>query len=170
MKRLYFVLPDHDSAKQLVDDLLLARVVERHIHVIARDDVALEDLPCASVAQTSDFAQGIETGLAAGGVTGILAGLVAITFPPLGLALGGGAVLLTTTLLGAGIGAWTGSLVALNVPNTHLRAFEQALDQGKFLMLVDVPKDRLDEICDMVHEKHPEAVHGGLEPTIPHFP
>lgn len=170
MKRLYFVLPDHDSAKQLVDDLLLARIEERHIHVIAREGVEFEDLPSASLTQSSDFAQGIEKGLAAGGATGMLAGLVAITFPPLGLALGGGAVLLTTTLLGAGIGGWTGGLVSLNVPNSHLRTFEHALAEGKLLMIVDVPKDRVDEVCDLVHGKHPEAAHGGLEPTIPHFP
>lgn len=35
-RRLYFLLPDLPSATQVVEDLLLARVEARHIHVLAR--------------------------------------------------------------------------------------------------------------------------------------
>ena len=37
MRRLYFLLPDLDVAHKVVDELLLARIEERHIHVIAKD-------------------------------------------------------------------------------------------------------------------------------------
>jgi hypothetical protein len=35
MRRLYFLLPDLAVTRTVVDELLLARVEERHIHIIA---------------------------------------------------------------------------------------------------------------------------------------
>ena len=43
MRRLYFLVPTIDSASQIVDELLLARVDERHIHIAAKDHHALHD-------------------------------------------------------------------------------------------------------------------------------
>ena len=36
MRRLYFLIPTVDSAKNIVDELLLARIEQRHIHIAAR--------------------------------------------------------------------------------------------------------------------------------------
>lgn len=51
MRRLYFLVPTVDSARKLNDELLLARVEERHIHVIAKEGTPMEDLPEAHMAQ-----------------------------------------------------------------------------------------------------------------------
>jgi hypothetical protein len=37
-------------------------------------------------------------------------------------------------------------------------------------MLVDVPKERVENIEEMVKQHHPEADIEGTEPTIPAFP
>ena len=95
MRRIYFLVPDLESANKVTDELLLARIEERHIHVIAKEGTELGDLPEASLLQTSDVIPALERGLAVGGVTGILAGVAAVTFPPAGMVLGGGAVLAT---------------------------------------------------------------------------
>ena len=169
MRRLYFLVPDLDSAKKIVDELLLARVEERHIHVIAKEGTPLENLPEASFLQKTDFVPALERGLAVGGATGVLAGLVAMTFPPAGLVLGGGA-LLSVALAGAGFGAWLSSMIGASVPNSRLKQFEDAIEQGEILFLVDVPKSRVEEIDEMVKRHHPEAEIDGTEPTIPPFP
>lgn len=39
----------------IVDELLLARIEERHLHVVAREGTPMEDLPEARVAQSSDL-------------------------------------------------------------------------------------------------------------------
>ncbi len=169
MRRLYFLVPDLDSAKKIVDELLLARVEERHIHVIAKEGTPLENLPEASFLQKTDFVPALERGLAVGGATGVLAGLVAMTFPPAGLVLGGGA-LLSVALAGAGFGAWLSSMIGASVPNSRLKQFEDAIEQGEILFLVDVPKSRVEEIDEMVKRHHPEAEIEGTEPTIPPFP
>lgn len=168
-RRLYFLLPDVQVAKQVVDELLLARVEERHIHVLAKEGIQLEDLPEANLLQKSDFVHGVEQGVAVGGATGVLAGLVAVTFPPAGLILGGGAVL-ATALAGAGMGAWISGMIATDVPNSRLKEFQAAVETGQILMMVDVAKDHVDEVSASVKKHHPEADMHGTEPTIPAFP
>ncbi len=171
MKRLYFLVPSIDSAKAIVDELLLARVDERHIHIVGKDHHALEEahLPEAGLMQESDFVPALERGVAVGGVTGLIAGVTAVTFPPAGLILGGGAIL-GISLLGAGIGAWVSSMIGVSVPNSQLTKFESAIDEGQLLMMVDVPKDRADDLTSRIKELHPEAHVEGVDPTFHAFP
>ncbi|RPJ46336.1 MAG: DUF1269 domain-containing protein [Betaproteobacteria bacterium] len=169
MKRLYFLAPDVASAKAIVDELLLARVEERHMHVLAKRGTPLEALPEASVLQKSDFLPATQRGLAMGGVAGTLAGLVAISLPAANLVIAGG-VILASTLAGAGVGAWLGGMVGMNVGNTRLKRFERAIAKGELLMMIDVPVARVEEITQLIKRHHPEAEVKGVEPTIPAFP
>ena len=107
--------------------------------------------------------------MAVGGVTGILAGVAAVSFPPAGLVLGGGAIL-ATALAGSGIGAWIASMIGVDVSNSQIKQFEENLKKGEILFLVDVPKERVEKIEAMVKSHHPEADIEGTEPHIPAFP
>ena len=167
-RRLYFVLPDVASAEQTLHDLLLARIEVGHIHCLARRDLPMGELPEANFLQKTDFVHGAGTGIALGGALGIAAGVLLVTFPP-GGALPIGTVLITS-LVGAAFGAWAATMVATSVPNSRLAMFEQRIADGKVLMMVDVPFTRAREISDLVHARHPEAMMGGIEPTIPSFP
>ncbi len=168
-RRLYFLLPDLACARQIVDELLLARIDHHHIHVMAREDMDVGDLPAANLLQRSDFIHGIEIGLSVGGATGILAGLVAIAFPPDGIVLGGW-TLLVTALAGALIGAWVAGMIGTDVPNSQLKGFQSAVAAGQILMMVDVHKDKVESVTNMIRKHHPEADMHGVEPTIPAFP
>jgi len=167
MRRLYFLLPNLDLTHTVVDELLLARIEERHIHVIAKEDTPLKDLPEASLIQKSDFVPAVERGVALGGATGVAAGLVAVALP--GVVIAGGA-LLAMGLAGAGMGAWLGGMIGMDVGNSHIKQFESAIQDGQILVLVDVPKDRVDAIQSSVKKHHSEADFEGTDPTIPAFP
>ena len=171
MKRLYFLIPDIDTASAIVDELLLARIEERRIHIAAKDHHPLlqANLPDTNLLQDSDFIPAVEKGLAVGGGTGILAGLVAMSFPPAGMIMGGGAVL-GLGLLGAGFGAWMSSMIGVSVANTQLEKFQQAIEQGQLLLMVDVPRTRVDEINQLLKKHHPQIDIRGTEPTLPVFP
>jgi hypothetical protein len=171
MRRLYFLIPNIDSAKKIVDELLLARIEERHIHIAASDHHALTEahLPEAGLLQESDFIPAVERGLAVGGATGIIAGVAAVAIPGLGLALGGGAIL-GIGLAGAGLGAWVSSMIGISAPSSRLKEFESAIQNGELLMMLDVPKARVEEISELVKSHHPEAHIEGTEPVIPAFP
>ncbi len=169
MRRLYFVLPDLTTAQTVVNELLLSHVEERHIHVVAREGTPLGDLPEATLMQKSDFVPALEKGLTIGGAAGALAGLVAVTVPPAGLVLGGGAVF-GITLAGAGLGAWASTMIGAGEPNTQLKRFEEDIDAGRILMLVDIPKTRIGEVEKLVRSHHPDVNIGGTEPIKPVFP
>ena len=166
MRRLYFLIPSIDSAKTIVDELLLARIEQRHIHIAAADHHALIE---ANLLQESDFVPAVERGLAIGGATGILAGVAAVALPGVGLALGGGAIL-GIGLAGAGLGAWASGMIGISAPSTRLTEFEEAIQKGSLLMMLDVPKTRVDEISELIKKHHPEAEIEGTEPVIPAFP
>ncbi len=168
-RRLYFVLPDIHSAKQIVNDLLLARIEERHMHFLAKDGVPLDGLHQASLLQTSDIVHGAESGLVVGGVAGVMAGVAVMLFPPTGMSMQMITVL-ATAIVGALFGIWVSSMIASSVPNSRLKEFEQEIAAGKILLMVDVPAMRLAEIRTLFGQRHPEAMGRGEEPTIPAFP
>lgn len=168
MRRIYFLVPDIGITRKIVDELLLARVEERHIHVLTRRGTPLEDLPEASFLQKTDFVPALEQGLALGGATGLLAGLAAVALPT-GLVLGGGAVL-AISLLGAGLGAWASSMIGAGVGSRRLKEFEAAIERGELLVMVDVPRERVETIEAAIRKHHPEAECAGTDPTIPPFP
>lgn len=168
-QRLYFLLPDTECAKQIVNDLLLARIEDRNIRVVAKDGTGLEGLHEASILQTTDIAHSAEMGLIVGGVAGVLAGIVALMNPLPGIPPNAGIVLIAA-LLGAAFGAWASSLIGTAIPNSRLASFRKDIDEGRILMMVDAPRGRVNEVGDLIRARHPEANPCGSEATIPAFP
>jgi hypothetical protein len=168
-RRLYFVLPDADSARAMLNEMLLARIEFKHIHFLSRRGTLPPELPEANVLQKTDVVHGAQVGIGIGAVVGAAAGALIVLFPPEGVTLKLFTVLVTA-IGGALFGAWASSLVASSVPNSRLKAFEREIESGKVLMMADVPMRRVQEICGLVTSRHPEAASRGFEPTIPAFP
>ena len=164
-RRMYFLLPDVKRARTVYKELLLARIDAKHIHVLAKEGTPLRDLPEATVLQKSDAVHGAGLGLLAGAVTGAVAGGLILLFPPteLGMSLG---VVLIMAVLGAIMGVWVAGIIGSSTPNTHLEAFADEIERGKVLLIVDVPRDRIQEISRLVR-RHPEADARGVDPTVP---
>jgi hypothetical protein len=144
-------------------------VEERYIHVLAKRGTPLEDLPEATLMQKSDFVPAVQRGLALGGAAGVVAGLVAVALPGASPVIAGG-VLLGTALAGSGMGAWLGGMVGMNVGNARLRRFEKSIDGGQLLVMVDVPRGRVEEVEARIARHLPGVEFAGTEPTIPAFP
>lgn len=169
MRRLYFLVPDVTVAHAIVDDLLLARLTERQIHVIAREGTPLGNLPEAGLAQKTDLIPAIERGVGLGGVTGTLAGLVAIAIPGAAV-VSAGALVLALALAGGAAGAWISSMIGVSVDSPRLKPYENAIREGQILMMIDVPVERVQEIEQRIAAQHPSARDQGIEKAIPAFP
>src|SRR4051794_44228 len=74
-RRLIYVLPDPASARKMMDDLLLARIEERHIHFVANPEVSMLGLHEASLLQKSDLVHGAQVGMLLGAALGCAAGV-----------------------------------------------------------------------------------------------
>ncbi len=168
-RRLYFVLPNTQVAEIIEEELLLARIDESHIHFLAREDIPLGKLHCANLLQKSDLLHGMVVGLVAGGVTGTISGLLLYLNPELGSFLGMG-MILVLAIAGSIIGVWASGMIGISMPNTRLKVFSRNIQEGHVLLMVDVPKARVSEICDLIKQHHPEVDDRGIEATIPAFP
>lgn len=168
-RRLYFILPDTITAETVHNELLLARIPENHMHVVAHSDLDLSDLPRANLLHTSDVVHGAQLGFILGGFTGVLMGSLAAA---LGWLVPGLEVWSVASLAvgGAFLGAWASSMVAVNIPNTRLKPFQKALENGQVLFCVDIPAHQVDAVSELVRQHHPNAEVRDIEPTIPAFP
>lgn len=171
MRRLYFLSPHIQSAKQIVDDLLLARISDHHIHIIGKDEseIIKANLPSASLLEKTDVVPAFERGLVVGIAMGLAGGLVGASFSPLGLEFDG-ATILGLTLAGAVFGAWVSGMIGVSLHSSRLKEFEKPIEAGQLLLIVDVPKKRVEEISRLVKQQHPEVGEKGTEPTMPAFP
>jgi len=168
-RRLYWLLPDVESARRSVDDLLLARIEDRHMHVLARRGTDLKSLHEASVLQKTDVRHAAGRGLFLGALIGALAAWLMAQFPLEGLEIRQGGILLIIAF-GALCGVFASTLVGSSVPNSKLRHFADEIDKGKILLMIDVPAQRVEEIQELHSRRHPEASNRGIEPTVPAFP
>jgi len=167
--RIYFILPDAKTAEVVEKELLLAHVDDHHMHFMARDEISLKSLPKANLLQKSDLIHGLELGLIVGGATGLIAGLFIYLMPEFTAWTGMG-IILVLGLVGAILGIWVSGMIGISAPNTRLKRFDKQLQEGNVLLMVDVPKKRIDEITALIRKHHKDAKQYGEEPSIPAFP
>ena len=61
-------------------------------------------------------------------------------------------------------------MIGVSTPSKRLQRFETQIEQGQVLLMVDVPRTRVEEIEARLQSLHPEAHLEGVEPNIPAFP
>lgn len=168
MKRLCFLSPDVDCARAVVRELKDDGIEERHIYVLAKGDAELQDLPDAGP-EADDFLPAFERGIGIGGLAGLFLGVAALVFRSTSLIVGGGGVLLVG-LAGASLGGLLTGMAGAAFPNSRLHIFEQDIEAGKILVMVDVPKDRVAHVNDLIQSVYPEVDVRGVEPRAPLIP
>ena len=166
MKRLCFLLPDIDHAREVVTELEGSGVSESRIHLVANEETPLEELPGPGY-DRNDFFPALERGLATGAAVGLVAGLIASRVA--GAVLGGAAVLLITLECSL-ISGWLTAVAGSAFPSTRLRRFEEAIEAGQVLMMIDVKPNEADQMTKLVRRHHPEAEIEGFEPHAPVVP
>jgi hypothetical protein len=163
--RLYYFLPDINSARSAFDDMLLNRIEQRHVRFLTGGAPLPDDMPEASFLLKTDVLHGFATGTVVGAVLGIAFGALLVFYYEMPQA-----AILGTTLVGILFGGWAASMAAAALPNSRLQAFYPELENGKVLMIADVPARRVAQIEKMLAERHPEMRFGGEEPNMPVFP
>ena len=164
MRRIYFLVPNLTTTHKIVDEMRSEGIKDNNIHVLAKRDTPLEDLPEAGITIKTDFIAAVERGAALGGSSGLLVGLFALRFAGFAMA---GAPILGVLFAGATIGSLAGGLSGLATGNSRLKQFEGAIENGEFLVLLDVPKEQIDRISKMIIKHYPKVEFDGIEPIIP---
>lgn len=118
---------------------------EESISLIARADIELESIPDELKTAETDLMPAAARGAGYGAAAGTLAGLAAAVFPPLGLTvagamLGGGAA-------GALVGSWSSALVGASMPDPVRRQFENEIEAGRILVVIDTDEIKHAELA-----------------------
>lgn len=132
--RRVYSTADMAQARRALAAAREAGVPDEDLSLIARHDIELEAIPENRKDEHSDFMPAAVRGVAQGGATGLLAGLVAMAIPPLGITIAGA---LGVAAAGAAVGAWSGALMGAAVPDPVRRKFEGEIEAGRILVVVD---------------------------------
>ncbi|MFC0190453.1 general stress protein [Fictibacillus aquaticus] len=140
-----------DDAIQAIKQLQQQGYSSEDISVIAREKEEVRAVAKETGTHAADgAAAGMATGGILGGVGGLLVGLGALAIPgvgpivaagPLAAALGGAAV-------GAGAGGLVGALVGMGIPKDQAEEYEDYVQQGDILVLVEAETDRRANVYD----------------------
>ena len=156
-RRLYFLFSDAGQARKALADLDGLGVDADHIHVLARPGADLSGLPPATDRQRRDILKYLEKTLWGGNLV-----LFGMAFAALVLAVTFGSVIGTVLAAAVMIVSFVGgALFALRLPTTHLDEFQDALRHGELLLMVDVSRDCVEDVEELMRRRHPEAVTGG---------
>lgn len=169
MHRLYWVLPDRDSARRTANDLLLARVEDRRMRFLALRGTDLGELHEASIVEKTDIRHGAVRGIVLGGLLGFATVAALAAFSPHGWQIGHVEALLVVAA-SVLFGTWVSSMVGASVPNSRLERFSADIAQGRILLILDLPARRVAEIRALLQRGHPEAAWGGEDASVPAFP
>ena len=161
-QRLFFLFPDREHALGLVNELAEQGFDPGQMHTLPGKGRSAEGLPVSNAHQRGDFAGRLEfwawrSNLALFFTAAAALAIMILMQAGLWLLLPL-AVMITTFLLGERFA---------HLPNVHLDEFRDALKHGEILLMIDLPKERVEEMEHRVQRRHPEAIAGGASWNMP---
>lgn len=159
MQRLYFLTPDSQTTVNIANELNELGLHRSEVHVMARDRNQLDGtgLQEATLVQTSDAMNASKRGLLIGIPLGLVIGIIAAMVLSVPGQAGNFALIVGMGIFGGLFGVWASTLVGVSVPDIKVEKFQHEYKRGAFLMMVDVPRAREEEITDIIHRHHPEV-------------
>lgn len=136
--RHVFVTQDVTQARNALLALRDQGMVVDDISLVARSDIELDRIPDDLKEADTDFLPAAMRGMGIGGATGLLAGLAAVVFTPVGITLAGAAAM---GAMGALVGGWSSALMGSALPDPVRQQFDDEISAGRILVLVDAEAD-----------------------------
>lgn len=156
-RRLYFLFPNEAHVQQAIDDLQRnAGVDASQIHVIANSETTTLSHPHTRL--MGDKEAQMESRLWNGNLALFFVALLLFiaslaTVMPL-LAAASVVVMFATFIAGL--------MFTTRVPNAHMSQFREALSHGELLLMLDIPRSKVQEVEHYVHHHYPDAETGGV--------
>jgi hypothetical protein len=157
-KMVVGVFNDFTAAQLMAPDLISAGVPKEAISVVAPDTSAEAARLFSSSTETpaDDAAANVGTGVALGGLGGILLGAAALTIPGLGLLVAAGP--LATLIAGATAGAVTGGLIGalhgMGIPEFEAQGYETGLREGYSHVFVRTAATNAEHVAELMRARH----------------
>lgn len=161
MSRVYFLTPDLDTTVSITRELYDLNLTKEEVHVAggAWEKLKAQGVNVATLRQTSDVGNAAKRGLIMGLPLGFVLGLVTYYFLNRNIEdISFLMVTLGMTVFGGLFGVWSSTLIGVGVRDVKLEKYDKEIENGAFLMMVDIPKGREDEINSVIHRHHPDVI------------
>ncbi|MFT7222606.1 MAG: hypothetical protein ACI82Z_000129 [Cellvibrionaceae bacterium] len=153
MKRLYYLTDDIDVAERISDRLHEQGVANWNFHVLGHDKAKIvrHNLHGTTVLHELDIVRSGERGVLIGIIVGILVTNGVVFFTDFGNQANW-MVQVASVLLFTGFGAWVGGLVGIQNENYKIRRFRKNLENGDYLLLIDVSRGQRQDVEGIISE------------------
>ncbi|MBU2712638.1 hypothetical protein [Zooshikella harenae] len=164
MKRLYYLADEIDEVERISEDLHEEGITDWRFHVLSQDDAGLynHQLHAATPLQRCDLIHRGEQGALIGFLLGSIAGYATLQLNPTGTDVHWMTFLIVIVLFTM-FGTWVGGLAGLSHENYKISQFHDALDNGKYLIMVDARRHEEPKVRATMNRYHPEANYVGMD-------
>lgn len=154
MKKIIGIFKTEELATRAIEGLRSSGYRDEEISIITKDEEKYNTLANKvgkDIANDQDVASGAAagavTGGTIGGLGGLLLGLGALAIPGVGpiVAAGPIAAAITGALAGGAVGGLAGALIDYGVPEIEAKEYEQRINEGDILILVEEKEEKRNE-------------------------
>ncbi|PCJ31605.1 MAG: hypothetical protein COA99_17055 [Moraxellaceae bacterium] len=165
MKRIYYLIPTIESVDEISDDLHQQGITDWHFHVISKNESGLftHKLHSASVLYRTDLVRFLERGAIVGALIANCMLLLVTASVAVDLSVG---AWLAITLFGVVAGAWLGGFGGITSENYNIRQYHDRIEDGTYLIMIDVKKQDVAAMESAMKKNHPEAELQSVVSTI----
>lgn len=156
MKRLYYLTASKSEVQGISRDLHQQGVTDWRFHVFCKDEAGhyAHRLRSANVLERSELFRCMERGVITGALVGgcivaALALLTSLTLPPAAWA--------SMFIFSIVAGAWLGGVGGISSENWRVKRFDGAIRDGQYLVMIDVPGQRVEQMKTVMKKHHPKA-------------
>lgn len=159
MHTLMYIMDKLETAEGMVSSLKTLGIDYNAYHVLSKDvdGVRRHHLHDASPLEQSDLIHSGTRGAMIGAACGILFALGLVLIQPFSMDVGWGGFIVASLFIGF-FGAWAGGMAGIGQENYKLAPFHDAIEEGKYLMLIgvrDAVKAKI--VKEAMHVAHPQA-------------
>ena len=154
MRRIHFLADDIEQVEQVSNLVHQQGISDWHFHVASNHPEHLDKrhIQAANIFQRTEILQGAMVGV---GLVLCAAFFMLGWFIDHGMFMDGEVVQPSGYFFGAAtIGLILGCAVGLNVQSATIRRYHTAIDDGLFLVMIDVPKEKVDFIRGLIAKRN----------------
>ena len=170
MSRLLYKADHLSEIESTYEDLRILGVSDDHLHVIAKKQgrVLRRGLNAANNWYKTDILNGASKGAIFGFIFALVMSIIFYVTNAFGDNYGWLGVLATLVVFTAS-GIWFGAFVGLQSKNHALKKFYHLVDEGKYLLLIDLTHAEKSKLINLMAKKHPDLtlLSDKVETTIP---
>lgn len=169
MKRHYFISDDLDGLERIEEELEHSGVSKPQIHVLSKDDTAVANHKHLHSIEAV-FKQDVVHGTLVGAMFGVLAAILVMT-------IGYMSKLPETytwmpfyflAIVMFGFVTWSGGFYGIQTPHKDFRRFQNDLNNGKHVFIVDLDPSQ-EDIIQQIKSEHPHLKNAGTGDATPRW-